>query len=488
MPLSASHYYTFHRPSHCELRVYLDARGMEPAPPSPFEEVLRALGERHERYHLATFPEVVDLSEGSFEEREQRTREEVVNGSLVIYQAALKCEAQLHGATWEIVGEPDFLIHEGNGYVIRDCKLSRRITEKDHPEILRQVQLYGWLYSQTFDAEPIRLEVLSGQGSIETLEYDGGETALAELAEIASYATAESEPFSPVGWSKCGDCGYKPQCWPKAEATHDVALVMGVDQGLARTLRDMDVISYEQLLDQFDESTLADVKRPRGKSLRKVGKSAAKIIVAAEALNSGNEILLEPPDLPRIPNYVMFDLEGLPPHLDELEKIYLWGMQVFGENPSDYIAATAGFGEGGDCEGWLSFLEKTGSLLSEYGEIPFVHWHHYERVKLDMYLERFGDKDEIAQIVRRNLLNLLPITQKSIALPLPSYSLKVIEKYVGFKRELADFAGDTAMAKYIQATETNDPTVREEVMNEILAYNKEDLEATWAVMKWLKSK
>jgi hypothetical protein len=33
------------------------------------------------------------------------------------------------------------------------------------------------------------------------------------------------------------------------------------------------------------------------------------------------------------PNYVMFDLEGMPPQLDELEKIYLWGMQVFGERP-----------------------------------------------------------------------------------------------------------------------------------------------------------
>ena len=29
---------------------------------------------------------------------------------------------------------------------------------------------------------------------------------------------------------------------------------------------------------------------------------------------------------------------------------------------------------------------------------------------------------------------------------------------------------------------------REEVMNEILAYNKEDLEATWVVMKWLRSR
>ena len=39
------------------------------------------------------------------------------------------------------------------------------------------------------------------------------------------------------------------------------------------------------------------------------------------------------PAIPPHKNYVMFDLEGMPPHLDELDKIYLWGMQVFGEKP-----------------------------------------------------------------------------------------------------------------------------------------------------------
>ena len=88
----------------------------------------------------------------------------------------------------------------------------------------------------------------------------------------------------------------------------------------------------------------------------------------------------------------------------------------------------------------------------------------------------------------KNLLDLLPITKNSIVLPLPSYSLKVVEKYVGFKRTLEEYGGDWAMAKYIEAVETEDPGQRDAVMNEILDYNREDLEATWTVSKWLKSK
>ena len=184
----------------------------------------------------------------------------------------------------------------------------------------------------------------------------------------------------------------------------------------------------------------------------------------------------------------MFDLEGLPPQLDELEKIYLWGMQVFGENPGKFMPAVAGFGEDGDREGWHMFLENARNILNQYGDIPFIHWHHYERVKIDLYLERYGDPDGIAERVKGNLMDLLPITQRSIALPLPSYSLKVVEKYVGFKRSLEEVAGDWAMAKYIEATETEDQKQRDEMMDQILTYNREDLEATWAVFQWLKSK
>ena len=165
-----------------------------------------------------------------------------------------------------------------------------------------------------------------------------------------------------------------------------------------------------------------------------------------------------------------------------------WGLQVFGDRPSGFLAAAAGFGNDGDRNGWETFLGNAERILNEYGDIRWVHWHHYERVKLDMYVRRFGDPRGVAGRVRGNLLDLLPITQDSIAIPRPSYSLKVIEKYIGFKRTQDEYGGDWAIAKYIEATETDDEKVREETMQDILLYNQEDLEATWAVLKWLKTK
>jgi predicted RecB family nuclease len=45
-----------------------------------------------------------------------------------------------------------------------------------------------------------------------------------------------------------------------------------------------------------------------------------------------------------------------------------------------------------------------------------------------------------------------------------------------------------AMATFIEATETSDEGKRKDLMDKIVAYNKEDLEATWAVFRWLKGK
>jgi len=486
--LTASDFYTYFSPSKCELRIYLKHVGEKEAPPGPYEQVLLRLGEKHESSHLATFSEWVDLRKGPLEEREYRTKDMVMSGAPVLYQPALKAIHKLSEEEYEIVGEPDFLIKDGNNYIIRDSKISRRINEKDHPEILRQLELYGWLYEETFKRLPKALQVHSGTGDIIELPYDGGSTALDLMEEIAKLKRAKFETYSPVGWRKCGGCPFKNHCWPVAQANRDVSLVPGVDQKLALALREKGVRTLEQLLNNFDEHRLADFKRPWGNRLQKVGKKAKSIIRMAKAIYEKKEIMIQLPSIPESPNYVMFDLEGLPPQLDELEKIYLWGVQVFGEKVSDFMPALAGFGEEGDNEGWEQFLKNAATIFAEYGDLPFVHWHHYERVKIDLYIKRYGDREGIAERVKKNLLDLLPITQGSIALPLPSYSLKVVEKYVGFKRTLDEYRGDTAIARYIEAVETEDPEKREEIMGEILKYNKEDLEATWAVLKWLRSK
>jgi predicted RecB family nuclease len=321
-----------------------------------------------------------------------------------------------------------------------------------------------------------------------TIPYDGSASALAALERLLAVKRQQHETYEPVGWSKCGPCGYGKRCWNRAEQNSDVALLPDVDQSLARTLNAMGVRTQKQLLGAFDIVSLSELKRPFGNREQRVGKKAERILHFAEAMGRGEERILATPAIPQIPNYAMFDLEGMPPHLDELDNIYLWGVQVFGEKPSGFMAAVSGVGVDGDKAGWLAFLENAKRIFQLYGDIPFVHWASYEKTYVSRYIQRHGDVGGVAARVMANLLDLLRVAEKSIVLPLPSFSLKVVEQHAGYKRKNAEFGGQWAMAMFIEATETSGEAKRKQLMDEILAYNEEDLEATWTVFEWLRSR
>ena len=488
MRLIASDFVTHYRPTKCELRVFLRHKGEKEAEPSPFDEVLRRLGLRHEREHLATLGPHTDLSSLSEDERIRQTLDAIARKVPVLYQPAFRVLHHIAGKEVEIVGQPDFLILDGDGYLIRDSKISRRIDEKNHPEILLQVQLYGWLFEKSCASPPKALQVHSGTGEIVPVLYDGGVAALAGLERLLAVKQQELEAYEPVGWSKCGPCGYSERCWNKAEANGDVAALSDVDQNLARKLNADGIRTRKELLAEFDANSLSQYKRPVGSREQRVGKKAERILQFAYAMEKQEEKILTVPAIPNHPNYAMFDLEGMPPQLDELDKIYLWGAQVFGEKPSDFMPAVSGFGLNGDKEGWLSFLENAKRIFGLYGDIHFVHWHSYEKNYLSKYIRRHGDVDGVAARVNANLLDLFTVTKESVILPVPSFSLKVIEQYVGYKRRESEFGGQWAMATFIEATETSDEQERQKLMAQILAYNREDLEATWAVFQWIRAK
>jgi predicted RecB family nuclease len=165
-------------------------------------------------------------------------------------------------------------------------------------------------------------------------------------------------------------------------------------------------------------------------------------------------------------------------------------MRVFGSTAGEFMPAVAGSGPDGDKEGWFQFLQNADNIFQAYGDaIPFVHWASYEKTHLSQYIERYGDPNGIAAHIKANLLDLLTVARDSIVLPLPSFSLKVVEKYIGgFKRTQSTYGGEWSIAQFILATETNDEQLRAQIMEQILKYNDEDLEATWAVFEWLRGK
>ena len=270
MQLTPSDIYLHFKPSECDLRVYLHDQGVVAAEPSPYSEVLKRLGKRHEKQHLESLGEFEDLSEQSMP-NEQKRRWLLVFQS--IYQPLLRCNLRISGIDCEVSGRPDFLIRDDLGYRIRDSKISRRINQDDHPEIILQLQTYGWLFERVFGFPASALEVHNGPGEIVEVSYEGPEPVIDALRKIVGIRSLKEEPFGPVGFSRCRDCGYHDRCWSNAEANRSVALVNGVDKGLAFALHDLNVLTMDQLLEQFDEERLGELKRNERREAGPCGRS-----------------------------------------------------------------------------------------------------------------------------------------------------------------------------------------------------------------------
>jgi predicted RecB family nuclease len=511
--LSPSSISRLYEPTECARRTWLrDVAKLDPSPEGDFEKFNKEQGIRHEarvveRLKAKGFS-LVDIDGFDNKNAYDDTLAAVQAGGSVVYQGMLEATTEIDGQEVRIFGYPDFLIPDGDGWIVADAKLTRSVHKSDGKErgdkqaIFLQLRLYGWLFEQSFPGVPCSLRVYNGAGGEEAVESDGGASALLELGRVVEIRSLTEEPAELVGWSKCGPCGYKEHCWPIAEQQKALGLVVDIDKKLAPKLEAEGITSYPEVAERLDAVELAKLKSQKGDNIA----GSRRILENIEALmkdepvrrldDDGNPVAIDP-RVTESDTYVMFDLEGLPPELDEDKQVYLWGMQVFhasGEK-GEFIDCLAEFGEDGDKRGWEEFLRQARALIDEHGDIHFVHWAHYEKTMIKAYIERYGDDDQgTAAKVLKLLLDLLPITRDSVALPLPSYSLKVVEqsdavfKATGFKRTAEDVAkGDESIVAYMEAVETDDMSRREEIVDAICAYNQEDLEATWAVQKWLRS-
>lgn len=237
MRLTTQHIYDFYSPSQCERRLYYRFKGEKEAPPGPFQEVLFTLGQRHEENHINSLGEYFAVSKIPRDQQAEKTKELIHINTPIIYQGVLIFKEIINGTQITIMGIPDIMISQQPSYIIRDCKLARHADERRHPEILAQLQVYGYLYERNIGKKPSKLEALLGDSSIAEVSYDEGVTAIRILKELWDIVSLNDVPYSPVGWSKCQDCGFGSICWDVSVKNNDVALVYGVDQNLARSLR-----------------------------------------------------------------------------------------------------------------------------------------------------------------------------------------------------------------------------------------------------------
>lgn len=489
MKLNSTHIHTFFKPSRCQRRVYL----MEHPPvamnamDNDYYTHAEEVDYHVERYYYKRLGKPLDLSQPPTDQKEKASRKAMKRQIPVIYKAYVSYLWEYAGRQITLEANPDFILWEPEGYILRYCRMAKKVTRDNHGDIFWIAQFHAWVFTQVFGQAPLRLEVGNATGRIMELPLPTSGSVEQFLGNLMDWRQAKSLPYHPVSWTKCQSCLFKTYCWEKAEAVNDIALVPNLEAKLILALREAGVLTVAELPETFNKNSLAAFTFPTGQIEQPVGKAKAEsMLQMANAMLSGKPLLKKDPRLPETPYWIMFDLEAVPARPGQPEKVYLWGMHLKGEEDENLQLISTTLNRQADRDNWFDFLERCHTLFNTYGEMPFVHWGSFEAYCLKLYLKRFGDRHGVAKRIERNLLDLFQVLKNTAVIPLPSYSLKVIEKYVGFERPDQDTGGYWSVVNYLKSVNTKNEARRDEIMTQLLAYNASDLEAMWQVLCWFE--
>ena len=187
--INVSDIYSLYDAPKCERKLYLRINRVTKADFSRFDRHNKIQSKQHELEHLLMFDNYVDLSGWNFEDRVRKTIRAIVEGVPIIYQGAFI--VNLPSKSVEIIGTPDLLIKDNGSYSIRECCLSRNVDPKHLTGITYQLELYGWLFENTFGTKPSKLEIYFGDKTLKEIPYRRGDLILGDLATIISLLEME---------------------------------------------------------------------------------------------------------------------------------------------------------------------------------------------------------------------------------------------------------------------------------------------------------
>jgi len=487
---SPSHFRDLFQPNYCERRVWLSTNKPDLAiPDTDFIQMIQEKGVVAEEAHVKTIGpvETPEYPQFEFPIGFEETCKMIKSKVLVIYQGVLIS----NNKQWMAV--PDLLIFDKKTkkYILRDVKLARNLAA--HPEIDLGMGLCRIIAEDVLGYQPV-IEVAKGDGEVlSPYLVPERDEVLGCIELIEKLRTLPKEPMEMAGWSKCNSCEFFDHCWNEAWEGRYICTISGIEQGMSKALWSKKIKTWEILVKKAND--IADVTFQRGSQTQRIGDTRAdKIIRQARCLSKNKHekiatIMLPNGYTPGDRPIVIFDVENNMPAFEELDlpvDVYLWGLMVVTSKKMNQQLVIAPKGKNGDRKGWQLFLGAMTEIFNKYGDIPIIHFSAHEKTKVSNYIANYGDTKSVGQRVLNNLWDLYRATLTSVVLPVPSYGLKQVEAFVGFKRSQEEYGGSWSIVRYNQYLEASTLIEANAILKEIKTYNGEDLMATYEVFKWVE--
>ncbi|RMG05860.1 MAG: TM0106 family RecB-like putative nuclease [Cyanobacteria bacterium J055] len=498
------------------LDVYGDSRGKEPE--SDFLLKLHQDSRSHRQSILASHTyHQPDYNRGNWRAGMHATVELMRQGVECIYQGVLTSE-WTPGVT--LLSLPDLLVKEpGNSefgdwiYVPQSIKLGKRskleyqIAGAFDAQVLANVQgawpPTAWLLLRKRPPYAVSLEQRMPQMH-------------QMLSDCISMLRDRATPEVFISRQRCNLCPWYGSCYRIAQQQHHLSLLPGITPNRYEQLRAIGVTTLEALI-QLTPARLtplfgAEMAEQLITQARSTFDDRAIFRASLESQSKSSHVLeidrsialrnslddrveLTPADLngssgrdPRLsqltvlarsPKFqdrieIHFDLEAEP----ELDIDFMFGVLIVDrDRQTETFYPLVAEQPEEESQIWEQFLD----LVWQYPRAPIFHFCDYEVKTTSKLAKRYKTPRKLWQPLMSRFVDIHWWTTQTAILPVESYALKPIARWLGFQWRDASANGAQCICWYNQWLETGDRAY----LDAIVQYNEDDCRATYQVKEWL---
>jgi predicted RecB family nuclease len=308
------------------------------------------------------------------------------------------------------------------------------------------------------------------------------------LGDCIQMLLTTQEPEVFIARNRCNLCQWSTHCHTVAREQDHLSLLPGVTPSRYGHLRALDVGS-SQALSAMSPAVLEPLPGFGRDLAHRLVRQAQSVVhnQAVPFLTSPSGVKSPQPGLTVIPASMgdllttapyelYFDIEAEP----DCNLAYLHGVLVI-----DHLRQSEQFHsflvEDAAEEGQI--WEQLLTLVEQYPTAPIFHFCPYELQTVKRLGQLFKTSPARMQQLLPRFVDLHAWITQSVALPVESYALKPIARWLGFEWSDASANGAQSIYWYSQWLETGDRAFLEL----ILRYNEDDCRATYHVKAWLAS-
>ncbi|WP_017315518.1 TM0106 family RecB-like putative nuclease [Mastigocladopsis repens] len=493
----------------CKRRPFLDIHGDKSWRENGNDLLLKLYQDKvaHQMSVLTQFTyQQPQYRHGRWKAGEAATLELMQQGVECIYQGVLLAS---HSDTHTLLSRPDILIKKPGQsrfgdwmYVPGNIELGKR--PKQEYQVVAAFHAYVLATVQQIDVETAWL-ILRGKEAGYPVDLAKWMPQMQHiLDECIQTLETDEAPEVFISRQRCSLCPWYSHCYGVAQSQKHLSLLPGVTPIRYTQLQALDITTVESLakthptelerLPGFDRSVAPKLVL-QAKSILENRPliipylpSTKKFIVDSCAVNtpvcldkathtdanstqgafSGEDILLT------APVEIFFDIEAQP----DLNLNYLLGVLVV-----DRLAKTEQFysflAENQEEENviWQQFLD----LVWEHPDAPIYHFCVYEFDTVKRLAKLYHTPHTSVLPVLRRFVDVYEILTQSVTLPVESYALKTIARWLGFNWRDAEASGAKCIYWYDEWLKTGDRSLLEIIQR----YNEDDCRATRSVKDWL---